>query len=136
MQLAAITINDGKATPVSHVFTPTKISGSTAVLNERVASGIAIGYPMLQFSVTPADAFNGVNRVDLKIAMPQLEVISGSDAGYTPAPAVAFTDTVKVSFLLPGRSTTANRKDLRVLLINALQNSIVVDAVDNMAPAY
>lgn len=135
--IAAIVVNDGKATPIAHTFTPTAIkNGTDAMFNERLPSGVALAFPDLSIMVRPADGYNGINRVTVSLKVPQMEILSGSDAGYTPAPKVAYFDAVKVEFLLPGRSTSANRKDIRSMIINALANAIVIDAIDNLSPAY
>lgn len=135
-QIANITINDGKATPLAHLFTPTNINGPVATLHERIASGLAIGYPHISIAVKAAEGFEGVNRVTVSLRVPQMEILSGNANGYTPAPKVAYFDAGKAEFLLPGRSTVANRKDLRVMMINLLQNAIVIDSVDNLAPVF
>lgn len=136
-QLAPVVISDGKATPIVHTFGPTSASnGTDARFHERLAAGIALAFPQMDLLVRPASGFDGVNKVTLMLKMPQMEVLSGSDAGYTPAPKVAYFDMVKTEFYLPGRSTSANRKDVRALLINALANAIVIDAIENLAPAY
>lgn len=136
-QIANIVINDGKASPLAHTFSPSNIVGGTlAILHERLASGLAIGYPHISVSVKTAEGFDGVNRVSVALRVPQMEVLSGNSNGYVQAPKVAYSDTVKVEFLLPGRSTAANRKDLRVMLTNLLANAIVVDSIENLAPPY
>lgn len=135
--IANITILDGKAAPLSHIFNPTAVTnGTDARFHERLASGIAISYPELSVLVRAVPGFDGMNRVTVSLKVPQMEVLSGADNGYIPAPKVAYFDMAKVEFNLPGRSTVANRKDVRTLIINALQNAIVIDAVENIAPAF
>lgn len=134
--IAAIVINDGQATPVAHTFNP--VASSPDALYREAQSGLAlIGQGRIGTSTKLTKNGDGVNRVTVKLELPALETITAQNAqGYTAAPKVAYTNTVIVSFLLPGRGTAAQRKDLRVLLGNLLANAQVIDLVENLNVQY
>lgn len=131
--IAPIVINDGAATPVAHTFNP--VSVNPAQYREALANVPTVGQGMIGIKI---GASNGaVQRVTLTLALPALEVpAGGTTAGYVAAPKAAYTNTVKAEFILPIRGTAAQRKDLRVLLLNLLANAQVIDAVDNMNVPY
>lgn len=135
-QIAPIAIADGKTpTALTHTFQPVS-TAPVAEYREAIASLPLIGQGMLTCeNRSPSTA--ALQRVKLKLALPALEVVTGQNsAGYTGAPKVAYTNTVMVEFLLPVRGTVDQRKDLRVLLANALLNGQVVDLVDNLNVPY
>lgn len=133
--IAAIVINDGAATPVAHTFNP--VASSPDALYRENISGLALtGQGTLKLAVV-GDKGNGLNKVRLTIDLPALEVVTGQNSlGYSAAPKVAYSDKVNVDFILPSRATSQQRKDLRVLLINALANAQVIDAVENLNVPY
>lgn len=134
-QTANIVVNDGAATPVAHTFHPTQVAGATAKWRENQASLPLAGQGTLELHIR--ETKNGVMQVHLSIATPALEQITGNNgAGYTAAPKVAYTPLGGLTFNFDKRTTTQQRKDLRILMKNALDNAIVIDAVDNLNPAY
>lgn len=135
-QIANIVINDGAATPVAHTFIPQSIvSGSHAKWRENQSGLPIIGQGVLEVKV--AELRSGVMQCHVSLATPCLEAASGANAnGYTAAPKVAYTPLVGATFNFDKRTTMQQRKDLRVLLMNALANAIVIDAVDNLNPAF
>lgn len=133
--IANIVINDGQATPVAHTFYPNNINGTTAKLRENQASLPLIGQGTLE--ITVRDLKSGVKQVHVTLATPALETATAANSsGYTAAPKVAYVPLAGVTFNFDQRTTLAQRKDLRVLLANALLNAIVVDAIDNLNPPY
>lgn len=133
---AVITINDGKSTPVAHNYYP--ISNTPAGYREAISNVAQAGQGRLTLSDSLTEKAAGMNRVRVKLELPVLETAAanGSYSGYIAGPGVAYTVTADVSFILPNRSTEAERKDLRVLLINALQNTQTVDLVDKLQRPY
>lgn len=134
--IASITINDGKATPVAHTYNP--IKSEPATYREAVAGVAQVGQGRLAVASKLTSQPAGMNRVNVKLELPVLETAAanGSYSGYIAGPGVAYTTTVNVDFILPNRGTEAERKDLRVLLINALQNAQITDAVDKLQAPY
>ncbi len=77
------------------------------------SGGIAIGYPRLTMSVRPPSKASRVYKVTVKLALPTLEQTSPSTAtGIQPAPTKAYDCTAVMDFLLPERSTLAERQAL------------------------
>lgn len=132
--IAAITIADGKATPVNHVFNPIE-SGMASMYRTSDSTLPLIGQEIarvVQKKVNPQ-----VQSVTVALDLPALETATDANAsGYTAAPKVGYVNRVTMTFMLPIRGTAAQRTDLRVLAKNLLANAQVVDAIDNLTPAY
>lgn len=133
--IGQITIYDGQATPVAHVFNP--IQTSPAVFKENSAGLPQIGEPEIIATSKLARGADAVNRVKLTLRLPYLEETSGATSGgYVAPPKLAFHDQVTVEFLMPVRSDSSQRKDLRVMLIDLLGEAQVVNMVDDLATLY
>lgn len=135
-QIADISIADGKATPVTHVFKPVQSGLESKYKRVGVAGQSAAAVETIVATAKLASTANGVNKIELDLAIPVSEVVSGSSGqGYTPAPAIAHIPRAKVTFFVHQRSTADERKDLRILLSNLLKDAQVIDLVDNLVPA-
>jgi hypothetical protein len=124
--IANLVLADGQAVPVNKTFTPMDCTSALATWTDR-SSGIAIGMPAVTLSLHVG---KDVTKVVGKVTLPVLEVISGSDGGYTPSPKVAYTVMGKAEFTLPSRSTLQNRKDVSAFLRNYLSNAVVTKAIE------
>jgi len=77
------------------------------------SGGIAIGYSALTMSVRPPTQASRVYKVTAKLVIPTLEQTSPSTAtGIQPAPTKAYDCTCVMEFMLPERSTLAERTTL------------------------
>jgi len=77
------------------------------------SGGIAIGYPALSMSVRPPTKASRIFKVMAKLVLPTLEQTSASTmAGIQPAPTKAYDCTAVMEFMLPERSTLAERQRL------------------------
>lgn len=134
--IAAITIADGQATPVNHTFNP--VSTTPATYRENGSATVpVIGQSNLVVDTSLNASQTGISKTKVVLVIPVLETASGSTVGgYTPAPTVAYYLTAKLEFLMPSRSTAAQRKDLRVLLRNLLVDNQLVSAIDNLETSY
>jgi hypothetical protein len=144
----ALILANGEATPVNHTFTPLGQNRETGFWwfedqSPRVTSSSSLGWPRVGIRTRRAnDAGPGdnaqtrINRVELVIAMPQLETVGTSDSGLTPPPTVAYVDRVKAEFLLPARDSLADRKDSLAYAKSALGHATVVDLVQNLTNIY
>lgn len=76
--IAAITINDGATTPVSHVFAPIDVRDGVGELAERRASGSMIGENKLGLSTRRVSASKR-DKSELRFAVPKVvtETING-----------------------------------------------------------
>ncbi len=126
-QQSQITVFDGAATPVSHLFYPVdnktdpktgaRIStwreNNASVPNEAQASVI------LTQKVHPSK----VVETRIRVNVPVMESVAGQNAsGYTAAPKVAYVDSFEqVSYAHP-RSTPSSRKVAAQMLRNLLNN--------------
>lgn len=135
--IAPITLIDGKSpTPASHVFNPKAAMPSPMWKNDGVAGLAVVGWEQLNVNVKPASN-TGVNTVTIDLAIPVMEQTSGgTSSGYVAPPGVAHVLRGKVTLYMHNRSTTADRKDLRVMLSNALLNSQVIGAVELLEQPY
>lgn len=141
-----LTIFDGQATPVSHVLVPIGPDQKDTrifILEEPNATS-SLGNMRCTLSVKrPAPAVPGqsaaerVSRVQITLATPVLETVNASTYnGITPAPTLAYVPRCSLEFIIPERSTTQQRTDLRTLIKNALVSSQVVAAVDSLQGLY
>lgn len=128
---ANIVINDGQAAPVAHTFTARGADPSLASWAET-ALGQKIGWPTITMSLRETAGDAGKCQVEIRIGLPSLEVISGSDGGYTPSPKVAYTEWFVGSFTLPNRATLADRKNILAFAKNALANAAVTSLVQDL----
>lgn len=133
--IAPIVILDGQAVPVSHTFNPIT-SGVSSLFRESITNLALIGQGWLGINVKK-DNGNGLNKVILTLDLPALEVITGSNSsGYSAAPKIGYENKAVVTFFLPSRATSQQRKDLRVLLANSLLNAQVIDVIENVVAPY
>ena len=115
------------------------------------SGGIAIGYPRFSLSVRPPTKVSRVYKVTAKLVLPTLEQTSASTStGIQPAPTKAYDCTCMMEFLLPERSTLAERNALlshvRSLFITTITasdalpsdatGSPLITAVANFEPPY
>ena len=140
-----VVINDGAATPVAHTFNPSNRNADGQQKWQDKVTGVAIGFSELgQQLQVPGNPVAGteskasrIYRAKISLKLPTLEVTSPSTGtGIQPAPTLGYTCTANVEFLLPERSTSQNRKDLRVMLVNYLQHANAVAVVDNLEPIW
>lgn len=133
--IASMTITDGKAVPVNHVFNPVATQPATYHENGDATVPV-VGENAITVSLKRANG-DAVNRVKLSLRLPVLETTSGSAyTGYEAPPKVAYYLQANVDLLLPNRSTLDQRKDLRVLLSNLMLNAQVIGAVDSLEKPY
>lgn len=123
--IAAITVFDGAATPVSHTLVPVSVERDKGKLvakwRENIASlpSEAQVYATLTIEKTRA----GTVVSTFEVGVPVMEAIAGNNAsGYTAAPKVAYVDKdVWTSFAHP-RSTLTSRRLAKQLLTNISNN--------------
>lgn len=120
-QAANIVILDGRSTPVTHTFVPSKVSdlvttfygpGSTLSTREQVV-------------ITRREPTATVaGKVNLKIQLPTEQTVDGQVVQ-------AFQDLVSMDFVLAPKGTATSRKDARTLARNLLADPLVVAVIDN-----
>lgn len=136
--IAPIAIVDGQGTPVTHTYNPIQaVDPATYSRNGDTAVPIVGQESVLLSLKMGASASEAVNRAKMTLRIPVLETPDGgTSSGYVAPPKVAYYLQATVDLFLPNRCTSAQRKDLRILLSNLLLNSQVVSLVDTMERPY
>jgi hypothetical protein len=138
--IANVSINDGLATPVAHVFAPAKTQSDYALLEDRVA-GVYIGYNKLTMTLArPTGDSKSANRnlkLTMRIETPKMEVVSNNTiSGIAPAPTVSYRPWAELTFVFPERCSLQDRKDLQAFVKNLLANSFATAAVETYELPY
>lgn len=135
--IAALTLMDGQATPVSHTFSPVNIDQSGVARWADRSGGVAIGYPVMSFGLRAPSKTSRNYRMLVKMVLPVLEQTSASTStGIQPAPTKAYDLTFTGEFILPERSTLLQRSDLLAYAKNALAHAIITEGVKNFESVY
>lgn len=129
--IAPISVLDGKATPVAHVYNPVRVDPAT-YRNNSDTSVPALAQESLVLSLSDAtSSSDGVQRAKVSLAIPVLEVPNGgTGSGYVAPPKVAFILRYNGEYILPNRATGAQKKDLRVLSMNTCANAQVIAMIE------
>lgn len=137
--IAALTLADGAATPVNHTFGPSTQKDGIQRYYDRV-TGIAVGFPAVTLSLREPTQKNSAQRnyrYTAKVSVPTLEQSSPStSSGFQPAPTKAYECIANVEFVIPERSTDAERKNLLAYVKNLLANAVVTAGVITLEPVY
>jgi len=125
--IAAVALLDGQATPVSKTFSPVNIDQAGVARWADRSGGIAVGFPVISFANRIPTKGSRNYKLTAKVVVPVLEQTSASTAtGIQPAPTKAYDLIFSCEFVLPERSTQAQRKDLLAFAKNFLANSAVI----------
>jgi len=73
------------------------------------SGGVAVGFPSLTLSVRPPNKASRVYRITAKYSSPTLETVGNAYNGITPGPTKAYENVCIMEWLLPERSTVAER---------------------------
>lgn len=131
--IAALTLADGQATPVNHTFSPAPSAAGTGLARwvDR-SGGVALGYPAVTFTMREPSKSSRTFKVSAKVVIPVLEQTSASTAtGIQPAPTLAYNLLANLEFVMPERSTLAQRKDLLAYTKNYIADAVLQNAVQN-----
>lgn len=125
-QQADITVFDGAATPVSHTLRGDGVqraADGTIVMSWKESLAGVPDYAQVRVTMTKKRLPSGVFEVVVQGEVPVMESVSGQNSsGYTAAPKVAYTDTIKVRCLFHERGVVAGRRLVRQLVTNVLGN--------------
>lgn len=132
---ADIVLPDAQATPVNHTFAVCSANGMEAIYEDR-AGGVPIGFGKLRALIkapsTKTKTSNRNYQIQVQVAVPVLETLGNNSAGFTPAPTVAYTVRGLVTFDIPERATTQQRKDIIKYLSGALVNAQISTLVSDL----
>lgn len=141
-QVAAITINDGAATPVAHTFSPLGKDADGVFWWEQTTPAPAnklgakrIGYKQTR-ELAAKSQLTASSKCSYTLWVPTLETLGNNSAGITPPATVAYREVARVEFTLAERSVTQERKDTRVLAANLLAHAMAIANVDSLEPSY
>lgn len=126
--MANITVNDGKATPVAHVFTPRSVDKGLAVWKENGVTPLDSW--VLTHSLKEPSSREQPYRARVSITVPHtaLNANGVKEIGYKELGAVEFTTSQQC--------TEAEAKDIRMLIANALTNAVLGAALDKREPFF
>lgn len=121
-----LVIADGATTPVNHTYVPSGLDGSTgeARFTERT-DGVFVGEPKLDVKIRPATKGQPTRKATVLITQPKR--VTDASGNVT----VAYENLGKAEFTYSSTSSVTDRKNLRVLLSNALKEPSVALAIDN-----
>lgn len=145
MALAAnIVLLDALATPVSHTFIPIGKDQNNVFWFEDQSQANAIGFWKISIEVKkPLPGAPGaksgtdrVIRVKLAIHEPSMETLGTADSGLPPPPTISYITRSSCEFILPERSSLQNRKDIRKMSANLINDAQVVSAVESLIPVF
>ena len=136
----AITLADAQATPVNHTFNPIGLDNKDTFWFVDQSATNAIGYWRISFEISqPGVAQPGessarrVMRVRIGLHEPVLETVSNSTvSGIAPAPTIAYIPRSFHEFILPERSVTLDRKNIRKMSANLLNDANVISVIENL----
>lgn len=138
--IAAMVIKDGKPAPLDHTFSPVRVDASAVAKLVDRSGGIAAGFPVITLQLREPVGNNSKSRIykaTVKVFVPVLEVSAPSTAsGFQPAPTVAYTQASTHEFLIPERSTPADRADIYAYSKNLLAHAVVASMILNLEPVY
>lgn len=126
--IGSLSINDGQATPVAHVFAPVSTDGTKARLANRVA-GLPVGYEKLELELREPKSAAGAYRLIGKMTRPIMQVVDGVNV-------VVRTSTTNFDVNFAQNSTAAERKDDVALIKNLFGHATVISMVDTLEPLY
>lgn len=134
--IASISIND--SVPGAHVFNPIQSVDPATYARNGVVGTPVVGEEQIMLSLKlGARTSEAVNRVKVTLRIPVLETPDGgTPSGYVAPPKVAYHLMCNAEFVLPNRSTAAQREDLRVLMGNLLSNAQVVSLIEDLERPY
>jgi hypothetical protein len=126
--IAALTINDGAATPVSHTFAVQGTTGQKATWLEKSA-GVSIGNIKLTDEYREAKAPTSANRRLFGYEMPTVATVNGVTTRVR-------VSSAQVVFNFAQDATDQEKKDLVAYVINHLSGATVRAAIWGQEPFY
>lgn len=127
---ASITVNDGAATPVAHILKPL---GQVASGDEYVFQEMTDGIPLdaqLQLTIGKRAVSAKFPTVKDNIKLSNPKVVTQVVNGVTTS-VVSWRDLATIEIVTSKSATKQEKKNLRVLLANALLSTFVASCVDD-----
>lgn len=139
--LANIGGNNGDATPVAYVFSPdgpdkNGVFWFTQTTPTPVNILGAARVSAFLSPRKPGKQLTGVQTVEMRLWIPELETVGTSDSGIPALQTEAYTCAAHVTYFLPLRSTKQQRKNLRTLCSNLLNTSQAIAMIEDVSNFY
>lgn len=125
---AAITVNDGKATPAAVTFAPESITTGESTFVDRTP-GVSLAFRRLKLWFKPAAGASKVNRMTFFTDIPVTAQVNGVTS-------VVHTMRAKTEVIFADVSTVAERADLYAIHTNGLQHAAVKGSMRDLDPNY
>lgn len=137
---ANIVLADAQSTPVNHTFIPIGPDPNGVWWFEDQSAASPLGYNRISIELKrpangkPGDSSqNRLYRCKIGLHTPKLENVTNSTvSGVAPAPTMSYIPRFLCEFLLPERSALQDRKDLRKFGYLLLQDTALVNAIENL----
>lgn len=126
--IAALTINDGLATPVAHTFSPQTSDGTKAKWADRSPT-IPAGFRVISHEMAEPNGTRTVNKVTMGFMIPVVATVDSADT-------VVRYNSAQVVLNVNPQSTLQERKDLLAYVTNTLSNATMKTSVENLEPFY
>jgi len=127
-QIAALTINDGLASPVAHTFSPVTTTGAKAKWADRSPT-IPAGYRTISHEMAEPNGSRTVNKITMGYMVPTVATVNAVDT-------VVRYNSAKLEFNLHPESTLQDRKDILAYVANSLGVAAVKTSVENLEPFW
>lgn len=138
-----IVLADALATPVNHTFVPMGPDSDGIFWFEDQSQANAVGYWRISYQLKrpkPGAAGQSANRTYRAVVglhEPILETISNSTvSGIAPAPTVSYVPRSFTEYVMPERTSLANRKDLRKMTYNLQNEAQLINMVENLIAVF
>lgn len=126
--IAALTINDGLASPVAHTFSPVTTDGALAKWADR-SPAIPSGFRILSHEILPPNGNRTVHKLTIGVMNPTVATVNSVDT-------VVRYSSAQVILNIHPDSSLQERKDLLAYVSNTLANATVKTSVENIEPFY
>jgi hypothetical protein len=126
--IAALTINDGLASPAAHTFNPVTTDGSKAAWADR-APAVPAGYLQISHEMLPPSGSRTVYKLTAGYMMPVLGTVDGVQQ-------VVRYSSAQVILNIHPESALQERKDLLAYVANSLGLAGWKTSVENLEPYW
>lgn len=144
MAAANIVLADAQATPVNHTFVPLGPDKDGVFWFEDQSAVSPIGNWRISYQlkrpIVPKvgeSSKSRTYRAIIGLHEPVLEVVSNNTvSGIAPAPTVAYVSRSFVEYVMPERASLIDRKSIRKMTYNLMNETQMVSLVESLVMPY